>query len=357
MMHTNRQGVLPEGSSGSAQKETNKFVSYMRSYMQRKKRFFIAVFILIFLGMVFTTDEAYAKTSPLHVDGVHLKDQNGKTVVLRGVSLHGLSWFPEYVNKGSFKSVKKLFKANVLRLPVYTTNYNGYCSGGDQKELRKVVEKGVKYATKLGMYVIIDWHILDDNDPNTHIDESKKFFKYFAKKYADHDNVLYEICNEPHGVSWHDSIKPYAKKITKVIRAYDDDAIIIVGTNTWSQDVDDVIGDTLPDKNTVYALHFYAATHGDFLREKAQKAIDNNIPIFVSECSICEASGNGNVDTSSGKKWKRFLDKNKISMVAWNLSNKDEASSLIKSTCKKLKGWKKKNLTKTGKWFRKNLAM
>ena len=121
--------------------------------------------------------------------------------------------------------------------------------------------------------------------------------------------------------------------------------------------MDDVIGDTLPDKNTVYALHFYAATHGDFLREKAQKAIDNNIPIFVSECSICEASGNGNVDTSSGKKWKRFLDKNKISMVAWNLSNKDEASSLIKSTCKKLKGWKKKNLTKTGKWFRKNLAM
>lgn len=40
-------------------------------------------------------------------------------------------------------------------LAMYTEEYNGYCSGGNQAELRKLINNGVKYATELGMYVII----------------------------------------------------------------------------------------------------------------------------------------------------------------------------------------------------------
>ncbi len=302
-----------------------------------------------------TTSGASKKIPALKVEGNHLTDGKGHTVRLKGVSTHGLAWYPQYVNKKAFKRLRDDWKANTIRLALYTEEYNGYLAGGDQAAQRALIDKGVRYATELGMYVIIDWHILNDNNPNTHLAEAKKFFKAMAKKYKNHTNVLFELCNEPHWVSWEQDIRPYAAKITKVIRKYNKNAILIVGTNTWSQDVDDVIGHRLKDKNTVYTFHFYAATHGEDLRRRLESALSAGIPVFVSECSICDASGNGSIDKASASQWFSLLDRYKVSYVAWNLSNKDETSALLKPGCSKLSGWKSSDLSETGKWFRKRM--
>ena len=72
---------------------------------------------------------------------------------------------------------------------------------------------------KQDMYVIIDWHILSDNNPMTYKEEAKDFFDTVSKKYKDSPNVIYEICNEPNGnTNWNNDIKPYADEIIKVIR-------------------------------------------------------------------------------------------------------------------------------------------
>ena len=330
---------------------------------QKKVSHTVFLLVLLFLAVLFLFPgasvqpaKAATKSVPrLYVKGNHLEDKNGKTVQLKGVSTHGIAWYPQYVNKKAFKTLKKDWHANTIRLAMYTEEYGGYTSGGDQKELKKLIKKGVRYATDLGMYVIIDWHILNDNDPLTHQEDAEKFFKWAAKTFRKNTNVLFELCNEPHWVSWKDYIRPYAAKITKIIRKYHKTAVIIVGTNTWSQDVDEVIGNTLPDKNTVYTLHFYAATHGDDLRKKMENALKAKVPVFISECSICEASGNGTIDKTSAKKWFSLIKKYHVSYIAWNLSNKDEASSLIAPTCSKLSGWKPKELSATGKWFRKQM--
>lgn len=39
----------------------------------------------------------------LHVDGAVLTGEDGEPVQLRGVSTHGLAWFPEYVNIDCFR--------------------------------------------------------------------------------------------------------------------------------------------------------------------------------------------------------------------------------------------------------------
>nr|MCR5624232.1 glycoside hydrolase family 5 protein [Lachnospiraceae bacterium] len=146
-------------------------------------------------------------------------------------------------------------------------------------------------------------------------------------------------------------IKPYANRIIKTIRKNDKNAVIIVGTPTWSQDVDVVSQSPLKGvKNVMYALHFYAATHKDDLRNKAQTALDNGLPIFVSEFSICDASGNGNLDKSSANEWFKFINKNNLSCMAWSLCNKDEAASLLKPSCKKTGGFTDSDLSTTGKW-------
>lgn len=288
-----------------------------------------------------------AKPSALKVKDNKIVNASDKTVVLKGVSTHGIAWYPQYVNKQCFKSFKKM-GANTIRLAFYSDDSAGY-----DKSLYIKVEEGVKAATDLGMYVIIDWHILSDGNPKTNQKKAKEFFIYFAKKYAGQTNVLYEICNEPNGdVTWDRDIKPYAEKMIKLIRKYDKNGIIIVGTPTWSQDVDLVAEDPIRNQNNIaYAFHFYAATHKDQLREKLKTANEKGLPVIVTEFSICDASGNGKIDKKEAKAWMKLLKKHKIGRVAWNISNKNETSALIQPSCKKTDKISKKNLSKSGKWI------
>lgn len=286
------------------------------------------------------------KWGQLRVSGTNIVNEKGKKVQLKGVSTHGIAWFPQYVNKSCFQSFRKM-GANTIRLALYSDPGAGFSTS-----LYSKVEEGISYATQLGMYVIVDWHILSDGNPKTHQKQALSFFTRFSKKYGKQKNILYEICNEPNGnVTWKRDIKPYANKIIKRIRKYDKKNIIIVGTPTWSQDVDVVAQSPLKQKNIVYALHFYAATHTDWIREKVKKAYNAKLPMLVSEFNICDASGNGGLDKSSGKKWLNLLNKYSIGYVAWNVSNKNESSALIRPNCQKTGGFTKSHLTASGKWI------
>lgn len=314
---------------------------------------FIAFFVILLSG--FTARDVSAATLPaLRVKGTKLVNKSGKTVRLKGVSTHGLSWYPKYVNQKAFTQMKKKWKINVVRLAMYTEEYNGYCVGGkaNRAALEKQLQRGIDYATKAGLYVIVDWHILNDGNPKKHQKQALAFFKKIASKNRKKTNVIYEICNEPNGGTSWKTIRTYAKTVIKTIRKYDSDAIILVGTPNWSQDVDIAAKNPLKGyKNIMYTLHFYAGTHGDYLRKKAQKAINRGFPLFVSEFAICDASGNGRLNKTEGARWMKFLRKNKISCVGWNLSNKNESSALLKTSCKTSNGWSSKHLTSWGKWL------
>ncbi len=324
---------------------------------KNKKYFWLAGLFAMALAAVWSASPVYAKKLPaLKVKGTKLVNSKGKPVQLKGVSTHGLSWFPEYVNQDAFTHMKKKWKINAVRLALYTGEYNGYCTGDEEnrKALEKRIDDGVRYATKAGLYVIIDWHILSDGNPETYEKQSLAFFKKIASKYKKHTNVLYEICNEPNGGTSWDTIKKYAKKVIKAIRARDKNAVILIGTPNWSQDVDIAAESPIKGyKNLMYVLHFYAGTHGEWMREKARAALEKGLPLFVSEFGISDASGNGGLNKKEGTEWLKFLRNNKISYIGWNLSNKDESSALIKSSCKKTSGWKSKHLTPWGKWLLK----
>ena len=291
----------------------------------------------------------------LSVKGTDIVDESGSKYQLKGVSTHGITWFPDYVNKDAFQSIRDDWDANLVRLAMYTDtgDSNGYCSGGDKDSIRGLVDAGVTAATELGMYVIIDWHILNDNNPNSHIDDAKEFFDDVSAKYSSNHNVIYEICNEPNGgTSWAD-IKSYAETIIPVIRKNDKNAIIIVGTPNWSQDVDIVSEDPITGyDNIMYAVHFYAATHKDDLRNKVKTAISNGLPVFVSEFSLCDASGNGGIDYDSSDEWFDLINDNNLSYASWSLCNKNETSALIKPDSTATSTITIDDLSDTGKYVR-----
>lgn len=300
-----------------------------------------------------TTTYYDASAGRLHVKGTKLVDKKGHEVQLRGVSTHGLSWYPQYVNDKCFAQLHDKWGANVVRLAMYTEEYNGYCSGDakNRSDLKKLIKKGVKLAKKHKMYVIVDWHILSDGNPNSHKKEAKAFFREMSREFKGYNNVIYEICNEPNnGTSWKE-IKSYAKSVISTIRENDKKAVIVVGTPTWSQDVDQAAADPIKGENLMYALHFYAATHKADLRNKMTAAINKGLPVFVTEYGICDASGNGAIDKREADRWIQTMDEYGVSYIAWNLSNKQESSSIIKSSCPKVSGFKKSELSDEGRWL------
>lgn len=289
----------------------------------------------------------------LKVSGAHLVNEKGKAVQLKGVSTHGLSWYPQYVNKKAFQTLRDDWGIQAVRLAMYTAEYNGYCTGSAQnkKNLESLIDQAVGYCDDLGLYAVIDWHILSDSDPNTYKKQAKAFFKKMARRYAGHKNIIYEICNEPNGSTTWAQIRSYAQTIIRTIRVYDKNAVIIVGTPTWSQDVDAAAANPIKGNNIMYAFHFYAATHTEAYRKKLQAAVDAGLPVFVSEFGISEASGNGGIDKAEADRWMKLLEKNKISCIAWNLSNKDETCAMIGSSCTKTSGWKRSDLSESGRWI------
>ncbi len=320
------------------------------------------MFVALFAGGSALADEAEQKqadilaapsvTGALHVEGAHLVGSDGKPVQLRGASTHGLAWFPQYVNEEWFRQLHNEWKANVVRLAMYTAESGGYCTDGDKEALKVLVKQGVQFATACDMYVIVDWHILSDLNPNVYIDEAKDFFATMSNEFKGNDNVLYEICNEPNGGTDWQAIKTYAEQVIPVIRQNDEDAVIIVGTPNWSQYVDEAAADPITDyDNIMYTLHYYAATHKEDLRSRMASAADAGLPIFVTEYGICDASGNGALDIDQANQWIDALDQYGISYVAWNMANKDESSSIFKSSCGKTSGFTIDDLSDSGKWL------
>lgn len=287
----------------------------------------------------------------LSVKGTQLVDASGNPIQLKGVSTHGLQWFPDFVNYDAFKSLRDEWGCNVVRLAMYT-HEGGYCSGADKTNLKNLIDNGVSYATQLNMYVIIDWHVLNEGSPMTYKSEAISFFDEVSKKYSSQNNVIYEICNEPcNGASW-TTIKQYAEEVIPVIKANDPDAVIIVGTPEWSQRVDEAAANPIKGySNIMYALHFYAATHTDWLRDRMTSAINSGLPVFVSEYGICDASGNGGCDINQANEWVKTMDSYGVSYVCWNLANKNESSSLINSSVSKKSGWTYDELSQEGKWL------
>ncbi len=289
----------------------------------------------------------------LYVKGTKLVNEKGDPVCLKGVSTHGIGRYPQYVDPDSFRTLRDQWHASLIRLAMYTEEFDGYCITGKQEELKALIDRGVQYATDLGMYVIIDWHILSDGHPAKNQKEAEAFFEEMSAKYKDHNNVIYEICNEPNsGPDW-PAVKKYAEDIIPIIRKNDPEAVILVGTPTWSQDVDIAAEDPVRGyANIMYVLHFYAGTHKEALRDKARAALQKGLPLFVSEFGISDASGDGELDKAEGNNWIRFLKENDISFVCWNLSNKAESSALLNSASTVTGNFTDEDLSEQGMWYR-----
>jgi len=291
------------------------------------------------------------KYGQLSVKGTYIIGSGADTVQLRGMSFFWSQWMGQFYNPKVVKWLRDDWKCTVIRAAMGVEESGGYLQN-DAEEKEKVV-RIVKAAQSLGIYVIIDYH---SHNAHTNPWAAKRFFSEMAKRFGHLPNVLYEIYNEPLAdASWSDNIKPYAEEVIAAIREYDPDNIIIVGTRNWSQFVHEAALNPINDPNVAYTLHYYAASHGQELRDIAQEAIDQGAAIFVTEYGTCEYTGDGKLDVEASRAWWDFLDKHKISWCNWSVSSKEETASAITIGASWGGKWKEHHLTPSGKIVREEL--
>ncbi len=255
-----------------------------------------------------------AKWPPeLHVVGNQILKPDGKPVWLQGVNVVSLEWSikGEQVLKSALVAVED-WKSNAIRLPVKEEYWFGRVSG--QKDggegYRKLVDQAITLVANRGAYVVLDLHRF--RAPK---EEHVAFWKNAAAAYKNHPAVLFDLFNEPHGVSWEvwrnggfvaeknspddenafltpeEKAKaakgfqsPGMQRMLEVMRETGAHNIVIAGGLDWAYDLSGIAnGFALTEKGgngIVYSTHIYP-----WKRDWAGKVllVADKHPIFVGE--------------------------------------------------------------------------
>jgi endoglucanase len=288
---------------------------------------------------------ATADVAPLSVSGNQIR-AGGQVASFAGNSLFwsNTGWGGErYYNANVVRWLKTDWKSTVVRAAMGVDDDGGFLQdpNGNRNRVKAVVDAAIAND----MYVIIDWH---SHHAESYRSNAIAFFQEMARTYGTRNHVIYEIYNEPLQISWSGTIKPYAQAVISAIRAIDPDNLIVVGTPSWSQDVDVAAADPIGGTNIAYTLHFYAGTHGQYLRDKAQTALNRGVALFVTEWGSVNANGDGGVATAETNAWMTFLKSRNISHANWATNDKAEGASALVPGASTSGGWSANQLTASG---------
>lgn len=302
----------------------------------------ILIIIFLILNSFSIKAQFVKKNGKLGLKDTQLVNEKNEPIVLRGVSFGWHNFWPRFYNKEAVKWLKDDWNANVVRAAM-GIDLDKNCFLNSPKESIEIVEEVVNAAIKEDIYVIIDWH-----SHNINTKEAVTFFTEMAKKYGKYPHVIYEIFNEPDDESWAE-VKAYSEVVIKAIRQHDPDNIILVGCPKWDQDIHLPAADPIKGySNLMYTVHFYAATHEKWLRDRTDAAIKSGLPIFISESAGMEATGDGPLNIEAWQNYIDWMEENKLSWITWSVSDKDESCSMLKKTASSKGNWKETDLKESG---------
>ena len=271
--------------------------------------------------IVYKWEENFAEFGRLNAQSGHdfaLCSESGKVVQLKGFNTGIIDEeVSACLSKEAFQTMKD-WGCSSVRL-----NYSPYTHSDEKMEL---IKSYIDICGEVGLYAIVDWHILGDNEtrsgnPNDYIDDAKSFFSAISSfvKEEKYMHVLYDICNEPSGVDWK-SIKNYATEILPVIESNDPGAIVIVGTPNWCQKILDPVNNEIDEKEynlgIMYSFHYSACDHVNLVDDLRQAM--KYYPMFISEWTSSNSKYDiDEVCSENALKLLINLDNNH-QIVSWN---------------------------------------
>jgi endoglucanase len=215
-------------------------------------------------------DNPNAKKLPLiTVRGNRFVNTLGDTILFRGVAIAD----PDKVeqegkwNKTLFVKVKE-FGATLVRLPIHPVPWRMRTPF----KYLQLLDQAVDWCTELGMYVIIDWHVIGNlgmelfQNPEymTTKQETYEFWRTIALHFKGNNTVaFYELFNEPTlfngqlgSMSWSEW-KKINENMIHLIRAYDTERIPLVAGLDWAYDLTPLHIEPIEAEGIGYVTHPY----------------------------------------------------------------------------------------------------
>jgi endoglucanase len=280
----------------------------------------------------------------LHKSGQQLLDVNNNPIELLGIGTHDLMDYDSLHTLESLKALK-YYGVNCLRITAYVGDNTMPYSTGDDGTLSKpalgyiskpaetkvVIETLVENCAELGIYAIIDWHVLaGDGDANQYSTQMQEFFTYFSTKYATYDNVIYELLNEPHA-NTAAQIGDLMKASYDIIVANVVNPVIVSGK---ASDYLDYLNDVCVDKgmNIFLSQHFYnvSGSDGAIVAAEIQSHWNKGFALFCTEWGNANGLGLGNPDDV----WATYIMEKfhslGVSQCVWKFTYQNSATGTLK---------------------------
>ena len=298
-----------------------------------------------------------SKYGDLRIKDGYVADASGKKVSLMGPSLYWSCIEPLWWSRETVKYLVDKYNIQIIRLPVaIAPGPGGYGSGRTSLQYppntwnedcyyyrpdytKKLVDDVVEAAIENDIYVIIDFH---EHYAEDWTYMACEFFSYFARKWGNYPNVLYEIYNEP--VCDKGTVINYAKQVIPTIRAIDPDNIIIVGSPNYSREPHTVTDAGQGQSNIAYSWHGYVRyNHQSDWDSSEASSWNTSVPVIVTEWGVWYNKDDGGL-------LNMFKERGVINCF-WSMSNLggDEAAwSVLIPSCNKKSDWTEADMTENG---------
>ncbi|HHX15450.1 MAG TPA: glycoside hydrolase family 5 protein, partial [Fibrobacter sp.] len=293
---------------------------------------------------VFAFDGPVDYYGALSVSGSKIVSTNTELPVpLRGVSLGPANKAKPSVNFFNATTVSNMvdvWKAEIIRAPLEYTTLANYQA--DSAYYRKIFDNVIDACIAKNVYVIVDWRSSTLNSSAEEQGVALAFFLRIAQKYGSVPNVIFELFDRPESDEWA-SISSYQQTLVTVLRSHSSN-LILIGTPSYSQDVEMIVDAPITGVNIAYSFHFYAgsqtptslSSNSKTYRDKIKTTLSAGYPVFVSEFTTTHSDGGlaaaahyETHDLLSSEKWLSFLDSNGLSYVAWQVNDDYAGSSFF----------------------------
>lgn len=261
----------------------------------------------------------------LFVSGKKIKTIDGEDIILRGVSIADPEALNNYV-RGRFLNLSQIMEiavrdwgVNVIRIPIHPYGIDD--QPGWKKNpfdyLENHLDVAVKKSIELGIYLIIDLHLICDYISEEIDKLVTSFWSKVAFVYYNFSNVIFEIFNEPlkpdNWDKWKDTVSPWVE----LIRKFSPESLILIGGPRWCQNMSGAVKNPVLGQNIIYSAHCYPAHLKDF--EKNWGKLIEKYPVFFTEWGY-ENPGKEpwqGTTSSFGIPFRKIIDENELSWCAW----------------------------------------
>jgi hypothetical protein len=252
----------------------------------------------------------------LRTDGKWVVDEDGNEVVLRGVATVEPGWGMDYPdqNGGNFWETlthltdeSRGWYPGVVRVPCTIGGWEN--AGGPSAYAAEYLDRIVDHCAENGVYVMIDHHLVKEDESDETDRKMRRFWNDIAPRYADRSHVIYELYNEPtEPAYWDDderawsAWKDVAQPWVDLVQDHAPDRPLIIGSPRWTSLPHMAPEDPFEGDNLIYSGHIYPANGEPEGFDEIYGQPANEVPVMITEFGWSR-TGEASVDLGTTSGW------------------------------------------------------